>query len=245
MLTSQETTTCLPRSLQIQRLVGVALLVLILGQLLIGSVHAAEKAADPYDTLYDVIMTRYGPEGKSYAKNENSPAIFPQSNFPFGDKTYEKLNAALDTFAALPQAKIETYSDVQRALLQRHLWKVFDAAHRGKMQRLAAHFPDRGFPAVRSHPDRRAAVQRKIASLIQRLALTRAQIQALPDTMAATIETGGFARAHDPKDLFKPFLPADLRSKKSSWVCLGEVDAPIPADIHTDKFTWRTAFFSK
>jgi len=48
------------------------------------------------------------------------------SEFPFGDKTYKKFNAALDAFAAIPQSKIAAYSDVKRALLQRHLWKVVD-----------------------------------------------------------------------------------------------------------------------
>ena len=35
-------------------------------------------------------------------------------------------NAALDAFAALPQENIEQYSDVQRALMQRNLWEVFE-----------------------------------------------------------------------------------------------------------------------
>ena len=33
----------------------------------------------------------------------------------------------MDSFETLPQKKIEAYSDIKRALLQRHLWKVFDA----------------------------------------------------------------------------------------------------------------------
>ena len=126
-MTSHQTTTYLARSLRLQRLVRVALLALFLGQLLTGGVRAAEDAADPYDTLYDVIMTRYGPDGKAYGANESSPSIFGESDFPFGDKTYKKLNAALDAFGSLPQTKIEAYSDIQRALMQRHLWQVFDA----------------------------------------------------------------------------------------------------------------------
>ncbi len=78
-MTSQETTTYLARSLRLQRLVCVALLVLIPGQLLTGRVCGAEDAADPYNVLYDVIMTRYGKDGKSYAENESSPAIFSES----------------------------------------------------------------------------------------------------------------------------------------------------------------------
>ena len=128
-MTSQETTTYLARSLRLPHPVRVALLALFLGQLLTDGVRGAEDAADPYNVLHDVIMTRYGKDGKSYAENETAPVIFKWSDFPFGDKTFKKFNAALDAFAALPQAKIEAYSDIKRALLQRHLWKVVDATN--------------------------------------------------------------------------------------------------------------------
>jgi hypothetical protein len=227
LITSQETTTCLARGLRLQHLGRVALFVLILSQLLTGPARGAEDAADPYDALHDVLMTRYGPDGKSYGENETGPVILPFSIFPFGDNTYEKFKAALDASAALPQEQIEAYSDIKRALLQRHLWKVFDAT----------------IPHIwRGHNDRRAAVQPKIASLIQRLALTGAQIRAIPNTLAATVKFGRFAQRHDPKDPFKPFLAADLYSKESSWICLGEVTNPIPAVTHSRKLKWRSAF---
>jgi len=46
LVTSQKTTTCLARSLQLQRLVRTALLVLFLGQLLTGRARGAEDAAE-------------------------------------------------------------------------------------------------------------------------------------------------------------------------------------------------------
>jgi hypothetical protein len=186
-------------------------------------------------------MTRHGPDGKAYGEHEGSPAIFDLSRFPFGDESYEKLNAALDAFATLPQSKVEGYSDIKRALLQRHLWSVFDAT---VPVRWIDPRTDDLHVSSRSHSDRRAAVQPRIALLIRRLALTRDQILALPDTMAATVKSGRFAPRHDPEDRFKPFLPSDLYSKESSWICLGEVDRPIPANIHSDKFKWRSAFLS-
>ncbi len=115
---------CLARGLR--RLVRVLLLVLIPGQLLTGCVCGTEDVADPYDVLYDVIMVRK--DGKTKTENETGPMILNLSEFPFDDGTYDRLNAALDGFAALPQERIEAYSDIKRALMQRHLWKVFDAA---------------------------------------------------------------------------------------------------------------------
>ena len=58
------------------------------------------------------------------------------------------------------------------------------------------------------------------------------------------MKSGGFERSHDAGDAFKPFLPADLFSKDGSWICLGEVDEPIPANQHAAKFKWRSAFVS-
>ncbi len=71
--------------------------------------------------------------------------------------------------------------------------------------------------------------------------MTKDEILALPDTRAATIKGGGYPQQHAPKDRFKPFLPADLYSQESSWICLGKVD-----EYNTDHgrmARWRSAFF--
>ena len=203
------------------------------------AVADAANATDPYDTLYDAMMTRWK-DGKAYARDETSPAIFSWSEFPFDDRTFDKFGAALNAFATLPQEDIDEYNDVKRALLQRHLWKVFDTTFNWDWG------PDwwwsgrKSFP--KTHLDRRAAVQPTIASLIRRLALTKEQILAIPNPIAATAKSGGFAKAHDPTDRFKPFLPTDLYAKDSSLICLGEDKEPIPAGEHTSKLSSRSVF---
>ena len=226
------------------------LLFLVLSQ----SPCGAEEAADPYDILYDVLMTRYGPDGEPYARDESSPAIHLLSEFPFGDKTLKDFNTALDAFVALPQEAIEAYSVVERALLQRHLWEVFDAtfpipARWGQLAEYEG--SNRELRELRLSvrkrlltQDRRAVFRPKIALLIQRLALTKEQILGLPNTRVATVKSGGFDQRHDPKDAVKPFFPADLYSDESSWICLGQVDDPIPADKHSGKLKWRSTFLS-
>ncbi|MBC8291407.1 MAG: M56 family metallopeptidase [Planctomycetes bacterium] len=199
-----------------------------------------KNQTDPYDELYDVLMTRWK-DGKSYAQNETSPAIFSWSEFPFDDTTFEKFNAAMDAFAALPQEKIEAYSDVKRALLQRHLWKVFDTTFNWDWWKGEWYWGGRKvFP--KPHLERRTALQPKIASLIRRLALTKEQILALPNPLAATVKSGHFAQAHDPADRFKPFLPADLYAEETTWICLGEDGKEIPASQHTSKLYSRSMF---
>ena len=177
-----------------------------------------EDPNDPYNVLYNVLMTRYGPDGKSYAVNETSPVILPRSDFPFDDNTYPELNKALDAFAALPQPKFQSYSDVQRAIMQRHLWKVYDATH---PEFITESTRDEGI-RKQSHSNRRAAVRPKLVSLMQRLALTKDEILTLPNTLMAAIESGNSARQPDPKNLTKPFLPADFYSNESAWICMGD-----------------------
>lgn len=195
---------------------------------------------DPYDTLFDVIMTRWK-DGKPHAQNETSPAVFSWSEFPFDDQTFDGFNTALDAFAALPQEKIEQYSDVQRALMQRNLWEVFETTFNWDWAENWWWDGQRSFP--KTHLERRATAQPKIASLVKRLALTKEQILALPNTMEATVRSGQFAESHDPAAPFKPFLPRDLYSRKeSSWVCLGEDGETIPADLHTGNRSSRSMF---
>lgn len=234
-MTSPET-----KSPPIRTRICAAVLAFVSG-LLASHACAAEKG-DPYEVLTDVLMTRIGRDGKSYAQDETSPAIFAWSEFPFDDRTFKKFDAAMDALAALPQEKIEAYSDVQRALLQRHLWEVFDTTFNWDWWKGDWYWGGRKyFP--KSHMDRRKASQPKIASLIRKLALTKEQIRSLPDTLSATRKSGGFATAHDPEDRFQPFLPADLYSpKKSSFVCLGEDQHPIPASTHTGKLHARSMF---
>jgi hypothetical protein len=201
---------------------------LVLCQLLAGGVCRAKDTLDPYDVLYDVIMVRKDSDGNAYGTNEVGPLIYGRSRFPFDDETFPKLTAALERFNAISQTRIESYGRVKRALLQRHLWVVFDAT-----------IPHDYKPPT--HLDRRRATQKMLATLIGRVALTKDEILALPDTRAATIKSGGFPQEHDPTDRFNPFLPADLYAKDSSWVCLGKVD-----HYDTDHATidrWRSAFF--
>lgn len=212
----------------LQRLGRISMFILIFCQLPAGSVCWAQNTADPYDALYDVIMVRKDSDGKSYATNEVGPLIYGRSKFPFDDVTFPKLTAALEQFNALSDAQIKAYGTVKRALLQRHLWVVFDAT-----------IPNDYKPPT--HLDRRQAAQEMLAKLISRVALTKDEILALPDTRAATIKAGGFPQKHDPADRFKPFLPADLYAKNSSWVCLGKAGKPDTDHARIDR--WRSAFF--
>ncbi len=211
--------------------------VLLLSHL--GFAQQSLASNDPYDDLYDAIMTRHGPDGKTYGKNEIAPLIFADSDFPFDDKSYPQFKAALDALIALPQETIRRYSNVKRAMLQRHLWKVFDLTTAKRFSKSA---PSDSRTRIES---RRIDSQRRLATLIRALGLTKAEIEALPNAAVATANSGKYPKHHDPERPFQPFFPTDLFTKASQWVCLGKTDdATIPAPAHTHRVQSRSTFLT-
>ncbi len=215
------------------RLVRTAILSLIWAGFMIEMGHAVETP-DPYDALYDVIMTRKSPGGEAHGADSPFPLIWNNSRFLFKEGQSQKLVEALDAFNALPQEKIDAYGHVKRALLQRHLWAVFDWT---TQQQTPPWVPEPGQLKVD-----RLAFQKGIASLLKRLALSKEEILALPNTVAATVESGGVPSKYDPDDAFKPFFPADLLDQESSWICLANRHHRIPARSHTEAVRWRSVF---
>jgi hypothetical protein len=212
------------------------LIVIVSCQLAVTRPCQAEQPTDPYYVLYDMIMLRQGQDGKIYGQNEIAPLIYANSKFPFDEESYPMFVAAMDAFAALPEEKIEAYGVVKRALLQHHLWKVFDVA-------APEHISKRLDDGTRLKLAKiRNEARKKVASLIKRLVLTKEEIAALPNPGQATAQSGDFPKQHDPKKKFNPFFPADLFADDSPWVCMGSDNRAIPGIAHTYMVEHRSAF---
>lgn len=196
------------------------------------SVQAAEQ--DPYDHLYEVIMIRTDNEGKPHGGNSASPLAFRNSRYLFEGAAASRFLKALDTFQGLSAEEMSRYSPVQRALLQRHLWAVFDWTTR----RQASWWKEEPGDVVTN----RIKFQEKIASLIRRLALSKEEILKLPNTLLSTTRSKKYASEYDPKDHLKPFLPPGLGQTNSAWVSMQRYGATITAMSHTDEAIWRSAF---
>lgn len=120
---------------------------------------------------------------------------------------------------------------LKRAFLQRDLWAVSDHLARqniarfgdADLARLRAAVPDYEIePAELQHDDRgaierRERLCRKLAVIIQRLALTKETIEALPDNYAAAIRSGAFATEHG-FDSQRNYLPSGLLTQPGEWV---------------------------
>ena len=195
----------------------------------------ADEQADPYDALYDVIMTRRAPDGRLHGRDYHTPLIWFESSYLLNKPTHSKFLDALDRFNTLSDEEVEAYGDLKRALLQRHLWAVFDWAT-GRRNPAS---PDPEAEKLRSA---RFRIQRKVARAMKQLALFKEQILALPSPMKGMVESKVYPQNHNPDDAYQPFLPAHLFDEVSPWVCLRRPRDGLPAPLHSEFEAWRSTF---
>jgi len=123
---------------------------------------------------------------------------------------------------------------LKRAVLQHDLWMFFDSLE-GQPLGNSRSWPPEDEAA-------RDAARRRLARLMRRIALTPEEIRALPDNLASAVASGRHAKAFDPAEPERPFLPADLLDPKGPWVLLGRDDGTPVAEQHAKHFR-RSAFF--
>jgi len=184
--------------------------------------------AHPWNRLHAVFFIRDMGNGQTY--NHQGPDAPFGSWGPFLVKgpSHDRAIAALDDFLrAKDDARID--DPIRRALLQRDLWSVFD--------RLSDKDGDQ--------PQRRA-VQKRLAWAMRRLEQPAARLLALPDSYAATVKNGAFAKEYDPRHPSQPYLPADLRlDGKGDWVQISPATARgywYSAPRHTEFTNGRSVF---
>jgi hypothetical protein len=142
-------------------------------------------------------------------------------------ETYQNTLKALDDFLVHNAAKaIKT--PVKRAILQSELWATFDQVSDGTGEKQAE----------------RRAIARRCAAIIKRLSLSDAEIAALPDSYAATVNNKTFPADYDPAHRENAFLPADLLQENGPWVMLSSSDTFQPAAIqHVKAAQGRAVFY--
>jgi hypothetical protein len=132
--------------------------------------------------------------------------------FGWGGTTYwdEPANLAqieglLDQFLEHGGEKLSTVP-LKRALLQHDLWTLFDFL-------MIRHIDRRGDSELRH---RRHELCRKLACVIQALALPAETLTRLPDNYALAVQSGHFAATHDfdPK---REYLPPRILSADDEW----------------------------
>ena len=159
----------------------------------------------PWNRLHAALFVRVGRDGREYGGDRVDPLLWVGSK-------YLLEGPAHDHAAALLREFVDTHADrliddpLKRALLQRDLWTLFDW--------IEGQHTNFEKPLLTTDDVRRGAesLRGPLATAIRRLALTRGQINALPDNYASSAGATGM-----PEDLFTPNGP---------WINVARPDGP-------------------
>ena len=146
------------------------------------------------------------------------PPLGYHPKFLLEDEPFARCNALLDEFISRRGATL-IGDPLKRALLQRDLWAVFDVlAEAGAKPEFpfptSTEFVTRS-PQPITREEHRATLEHKLAQLIRSLALSRAQIEKLPDTYSDALRSGAFSSVLQSNRY--DFLPDDLFAASSKW----------------------------
>ena len=179
----------------------------------------------PWNRLWEMF---YGvPElpGHRFGPEELDFPLGPDMERLLSRPRHGEAIALLDSFIEKDQARLFT-GLLQRAVLQRDLWAVFDWAAN---------------PAD-DHQTERRALQHRLAKIIQRLVLSAEEIRALPDNYKAAVNSSGFPATCDKSRRNAPFLPPDLLAADGPWVLLTDSHTRPTARRHVEFTEGRSVF---
>ncbi len=177
---------------------------------------------------------------------------WPKTRYYSELATFEHADKLLSEFLETRGERLIT-DPLKRAFFQRDLWAVFDHLVGQNIARFGdadlakrrAPVPDYKIEPGESQRDDPAAILRretlcsKLAAVIQRLALPKSAIQALPDNYAAAIRSGQFPARHD-FDCLPDYLPTGVLTRPDEWV---EIDNASGSQ-HRDKAEGQLAYTS-
>ena len=147
------------------------------------------------------------------------PPLGYHPQFLLDDEPFTNCSALLDEFLNRHGDTL-IHDPLKRALLQRDLWAVFDvlaeAGQNSVIPMGAIEFRSTSpAPFSAAQEKHRTILERKLAHVIHALALSRAEIESLPDTYVAAVKSGAFSDVLQTNRY--NFLPRDLINTNSGW----------------------------
>jgi hypothetical protein len=188
-----------------------------------------------WNRLYAALYVRTTQDGQSHGQDELDPLLWPSSKYLLTKPRYQQAISLLDEFLTKSgEKRIE--DPLKRATLQHDLWAIFDWL-------ADPHLGYSGYPSEKTDDGaaERRELRKRLAQAMQRLALSREQIDALHDNYAAAAAAKVFPAKHDPSAPDKAFLPPDLLTAGGPWVVLGAEGLAAPS--HVSFVQGRSAFF--
>jgi len=190
-----------------------------------------------WNRLYAALLVRQSVEGKSYGEDSLDPMLWRQSSHLLAEPSHQVAISVLDEFLRT-HAEDLIHDPLERAMLQRDLWAVFDWSVEQYSGSKESGQPEYG--------NEKHELQARLAEVLQRLAPTQEKIRALPNNYSQAVASGVFAAAYDSAHPQQVFLPPDLFDPRGPWVCI----TPSPdstgyggvAKLHVANFAGRSLF---
>lgn len=168
----------------------------------------------PWNELNSTLFARVAPEGTVYGLDQLDILYWQSTEHLLTEPSHSVAVHVLDRFIRTHGERL-IRDPLERALLQRDLWELFDWA---------------AMPGQTAHLAQRAELEDRLAIIIRRLALSEAEIAALPDNYVAAAPN--------------PDLPRDLFAPDGDWVTARSDDSEFGflASLHTVEFNGHSVF---
>ena len=167
-----------------------------------------------WNQLNTTLFARVAPEGTVYGLDQLDVLYWWGTEHLLTEPSHTAALKVLDRFIQSHGERL-IRDPFKRALLQRDLWELFDWA---------------ATPGQTTYPAQRAELEERLATVIRRLALSDAEIAALPDNYAAAASN--------------PDLPRDLFAPDGDWITARSDDSAVGplASRHTAAFNGHSVF---
>jgi hypothetical protein len=163
-----------------------------------------------WNRVHAQFHVRVARDGSSYGFDTVDPLLWRETRHLLTGPSHRSAVLVLDEFLSSHGERL-IRDPLERAVFQHDMWTVFDWLAAGSSGDRAA----------------RNALMARVARVVRRVALSRKEIDALPDTYAAAIASGTFAdRAEASTE--RPYLPRDLFSATGPWVGVGGIEPLLP-----------------
>jgi hypothetical protein len=172
-----------------------------------------------WNRLHETLFVRVAPDGERYGKDRIDLLYWLNTRNLLTEPSHRKALAVLDEFISKGGEKL-LRDPLKRAFLQHDLWSLFDWSTG------SPHNPGQ-------HARERKALQTRLATVIRRLALTRREIESLPDNYAGAQAQAGADSASLPRGLFQ---------QEGDWVSVSRARGGPIAPVHLADFGGRSVF---
>ena len=139
--------------------------------------------------------------GAEYGEDEVDPLLWSETKYLLTPPSQSDTLAVLDEFLNT-HGERSISNPLKRAVFQHDLWAVFD------------------WVAARTDGDQdaRRALATRLARIVRRVALTKNQIDHLPDNYAAAVKSRTLPVGYDPQHPDRAFVPTNIFEANGPWL---------------------------